>query len=60
MTLGNRDDFWVVVERGISEGEMVILEYRDPSEGFGGLIGGLQGLLGAQGATIQTIQVNAE
>ena len=60
VTLGNRDDFWVVVERGISEGETVILEYRDPSEGFGGLIGGLQGLLGAQGATIQTIQVDAE
>ena len=60
VTLGNRDDFWVVVERGISEGEMIILEYRDPSEGFGGLIGGLQGLLGAQGATIQSIRVDAE
>ena len=60
VTLGNRDDFWVVVEGGISEGEEVILEYRDPSESFGGLIGGLQGLLGAQGASIQTIRVDAE
>ena len=36
VTLGNSDDFWVVVESGVSEGDVIIMEYRDPSEGFGG------------------------
>ena len=45
VTLGNSDDFWVVVESGISEGDVIILEYRDPSEGFGGP-GGLFGGFG--------------
>lgn len=57
VTLGNHDDFWVVVEGGISEGEMIIMEYRDPSQGPGGLIGSLQGLLGP-GSAIQTIHVD--
>ena len=36
VTLGNSGDFWVVVESGVSEGDVIRMEYRDPSEGFGG------------------------
>ena len=36
VTLGNSGDFWVVVESGVSEGDVIKMEYRDPSEGFGG------------------------
>ena len=45
VTLGNSDDFWVVVESGVSEGDVIIMEYRDPSEGLGGP-GGLFGGFG--------------
>ena len=45
VTLGNSDDFWVVVESGVYEGDVIIMEYRDPTEGFGGP-GGLFGGFG--------------
>ena len=35
ITIGNADDFWAVVESGISEGEMVVLETRPEGDGFG-------------------------
>ena len=34
IVIGSSDDFWAVVESGVSEGEMVVLETRDAS-GFG-------------------------
>ena len=43
--LGNNDDFWVVIEDGLREGEMAVIEFREASTqgGFGafrGLFGG--------------------
>ncbi len=32
--IGNTDDFWAVVESGVSEGEMVVLETRPEGGGF--------------------------
>ena len=45
--LGNTDEFWAVVESGVNEGEMVVLETRDTSfqSGFGGF-GALRGVSG--------------
>ena len=44
VTLGNNDDFWVVVTGGVEENESVVMEVRDAStQGFGGF-GGLRGL----------------
>ena len=47
IALGNTDEFWAVVEFGVSEGEMVVLETRDSSlqTGFGGF-GALRGVSG--------------
>ena len=47
IVLGNTDEFWAVVEFGINEGEMVVLETRDSSlqSGFGGF-GALRGVSG--------------
>ena len=47
IALGNTDEFWAVVEFGVSEGEMVVLETRDSSlqGGFGGF-GALRGVSG--------------
>ena len=40
VTLGNSDDFWVVIESGLSEGDMVVVESQSASTtgafGFGG------------------------
>jgi multidrug resistance efflux pump len=40
VTLGNNDDFWVVIESGLSEGDMVVVEAQSASTtgsfGFGG------------------------
>ena len=37
MTLGNSDDFWVVVTGGVAENDSVVMEVRDASTfGFGG------------------------
>ncbi len=40
VTLGNSDDFWVVIESGLSEGDMVVVEAQSASTtgsfGFGG------------------------
>ncbi len=40
VTLGNSDDFWIVVESGLSEGDMVVVEAQSASTtgsfGFGG------------------------
>ena len=35
VSLGNSDDFWVVVESGIAEGDVVVMQYRQADEGFG-------------------------
>lgn len=47
VALGNTDEFWAVVEFGVNEGEMVVLETRDSSfqSGFGGF-GALRGVSG--------------
>jgi multidrug efflux pump subunit AcrA (membrane-fusion protein) len=42
VSLGNSDDFWVVVEEGITEGEIVVMQYRQPGEGFGFPRGGFR------------------
>ena len=43
--LGNTDEFWAVVESGVNEGEMVVLETRDTSfqSGFGAIFRGVSG-----------------
>ena len=45
IVLGNTDEFWAVVESGVYEGEMVVLETRDSSfqSGFGALFRGVSG-----------------
>ena len=45
VTLGNSDDFWAVVEGGLAEGEMIVMESQAASTqggfaGFRGLLGG--------------------
>ena len=39
--IGNSDDFWVTVEQGLSEGDMVVMEGVRGAPGFG--FGGMQG-----------------
>lgn len=47
VTLGNSDDFWVVVTEGVVENESVVLEVRDASTfGFGGGFGAIRQLGG--------------
>ena len=43
--LGSTDEFWAVVESGVNEGEMVVLETRDTSfqSGFGAIFRGVSG-----------------
>ena len=43
--LGNTDEFWAVVESGVNEGEMVVLETRNTSfqSGFGAIFRGVSG-----------------
>ncbi len=45
IVLGNTDEFWAVVESGVNEGEMVVLETRDSSfqSGFGAIFRGVSG-----------------
>ncbi len=44
VSLGNSDDFWVVVEDGISEGDVVVMQYREQDDPFGGF-GGFGGIV---------------
>ena len=47
VTLGNSDDFWVVVTEGVTENEQVVLEVRDAGTfGFGGGFGAFRQLGG--------------
>ena len=47
VTLGNSDDFWIVVTEGVTEHESVVLEVRDASTfGFGGGFGAFRQLGG--------------
>ena len=47
VTLGNSDDFWIVVTEGVVENESVVLEVRDASTfGFGGGFGAFRQLGG--------------
>lgn len=45
IVLGNTDEFWAVVESGVNEGDMVVLETRDTSlqSGFGAIFRGVSG-----------------
>ena len=50
VTLGNSDDFWIVVTEGVTENESVVLEVRDASTfGFGGGFGAFRQLGGGFG-----------
>ena len=40
VTLGNSDDFWIVVVSGLQEGDQVVVEAQDASTGFFGFGGG--------------------
>ena len=40
VTLGNSDDFWIVVESGLQEGDQVVVEAQDANTGFFGFAGG--------------------
>jgi multidrug efflux pump subunit AcrA (membrane-fusion protein) len=64
VSLGNSDDFWVVVEDGIVEGNLVIMQSQEASSGgsgfaairgipgqFGGFGGGFGGFGGGRGQT---------
>ena len=44
VVLGNSDDFWVVVQSGLAEAELVVMEASQASEAGG--FGGLRGLFG--------------
>ena len=47
VTLGNSDDFWVVIAGGVTENEQVVLEVRDAATfGFGGGFGAIRQLGG--------------
>ena len=47
VTLGNSDDFWVVIAQGVTENEQVVLEVRDAATfGFGGGFGAIRQLGG--------------
>ena len=47
VTLGNSDDFWIVVTEGVTENESVVLEVRDAyTFGFGGGFGAFRQLGG--------------
>ena len=50
VTLGNNDDFWVVVETGVNEGEEVIMHVSEADEFVG-----FQGGPGFQRQTVRTI-----
>ena len=47
VVLGNNDDFWVVIEDGLVEAELVVMEAREASTGGG--FGALRGLFGGGG-----------
>ena len=61
VSLGNSDDFWVVVEDGIVEGDLVVMQSQEASTGgsgfaairgqFGGFGGGFGGFGGVRGQT---------
>jgi RND family efflux transporter MFP subunit len=61
VSLGNSDDFWVVVEDGIIEGDLVVMQSQEASTGgsgfaairgqFGGFGGGFGGFGGGRGRT---------
>ena len=60
VVLGNSDDFWVVIEEGVAEAELVVMQvqeattqgfggFRQFAGGFGGQRGGFGGGGGGQG-----------